>query len=92
VRIPLRREFPYQGQEKTKCCGTNHERLTELDEIPAPLLAFGPEDGLLLLGEPLLLATDEITERRHNGIPSGLNIQVECRGSNTAKRCSQWPG
>lgn len=47
--------------------------MTELDEIRGPLVSFGPEDGLLLLGESLFLAADEITESRNDGIPSGLH-------------------
>jgi hypothetical protein len=48
------------------------EILAELDEIRSPLIAFRPEDGLFLLGKPLLLAADEITESRDNSVTSGL--------------------
>lgn len=48
------------------------ERLAELDEIRGPFIAFGPKDGLFLLGEPLFLTADEITESRNDGIASGL--------------------
>lgn len=54
------------------CDEANLECLTELDEICGPLVAFGPEDGLLLLGESLFLATDEVAESRDDGITSGL--------------------
>jgi len=52
--------------------GTDLERLTELDEIRGPLITFSPEDGLLLLSEPLLLTTDEVTESRNDSITGGL--------------------
>jgi len=52
--------------------GTDLERLTELDEIRGPLITFSPEDGLFLLSEPLLLATDEVTESRNDSITGGL--------------------
>ena len=65
------RSVRHPGQ---KSDGGNHlERLTELDEIRGPLITFSSEDGLLLLSEPLLLTTDEVTESRNDSITGGLH-------------------